>query len=80
MIIKTHDEPLPIRWEKNHIYDDKESLIEENEHESVLPGWLKERKELIFSQDCVEKGKALGSGQFGAVFKGKFIHGNAVYV
>ena len=74
-----------ITWENNHDYENKDSLIElieieKKDQESVLPEWLKERKEMIFSSECVEKGKELGSGQFGAVFKGKFIQGHAVYV
>ena len=76
---------MTINWEKNYDYENNESRIEligieKNDHESILPEWLKERKEMIFSSDCVEKGKELGSGQFGAVFKGKFIQGHAVYV
>ena len=76
---------LTINWEKNYDYENNESRIEligieKNDHESILPEWLKERKEMLFSSDCIEKGKELGSGQFGAVFKGKFIQGHAVYV
>ena len=71
-----------VTWENNSDYECDDGLIknEKNDQEPVLPDWLKERKEMIFSSDCVEKGKKLGSGQFGAVFKGKFIQGLAVYV
>lgn len=79
-------EKSTFNWQNNDNYDcvnnDGEiAIIEKKKHETCdLPIWLEDRKEMVFSQDCVVKGQLLGSGQFGAVFKGKFIHGKAVYV
>ena len=79
-IVETNSRSLEINWENNYDYERRNNITEENDPESFLPEWLKERKEMIISRDCVEKGKELGSGQFGEVFKGKFIQGSAVYV
>ena len=38
---------------------------------------LKLRKEMIFPKESIETMHQIGSGQFGAVFKGTFNHGNA---
>ena len=64
-------------WEKNSLYDSNQSIDSKDEY-SELPGWLKDRKEMIFSEDSITKGKQLGKGQFGAVFKGQLSQGNAV--
>ena len=45
-----------------------------------LPDWLQKRKEMIFPNTAVIKGQKLGKGQFGIVFKGVLVQGNAVYV
>ena len=45
--------------------------------DSRLPMWLKLRKEMIFPKESVETMQQIGSGQFGAVFKGTINHGNA---
>ena len=45
-----------------------------------LPDWLQKRKEMIFPNTAVIKGQKLGKGQFGIVFKGALVQGNAVYV
>ena len=36
-----------------------------------LPEWLRNRKEIIFPQNSIEKYQELGSGQYGSVYKGK---------
>ena len=64
-------------WKRNSLYDSNKSLDSLNEC-SGLPSWLKERKEMIFSRSLITKGKQLGKGQFGAVFKGRLNQGNAV--
>ena len=48
------------------------------EDASILPQWLLKRKEMIFSHMYIEQQEKLGSGQFGAVFKGRLRQGNAV--
>ena len=44
----------------------------------LLPQWLLDKKEMIYSKDCVEKHEKLGSGQYGLVFRGRLKQGNAV--
>ena len=60
----------------------REEAIEDNDFdkEYVLPDWLRKRKEMIFPETSVMKGQQLGKGQFGTVFKGALVQGNAVYV
>ena len=48
--------------------------------DSLLPDWLRERKEMIFPENTVVKGEQLGKGQFGVVLKGALVQGKAVYV
>ena len=48
--------------------------------ELLIPSWLKDRKEIIFSPRCIEKGEELGRGQYGYVYKGKLTLGKSVYV
>ena len=64
-------------WKLNSLYDSNKSLDSLNEC-SGLPSWLKERKEMMFSKSLITKGRQLGKGQFGAVFKGQLNQGNAV--
>ena len=46
----------------------------------VIPKWLQNRKDMIFSESVVLKGQHLGKGQFGYVLKGVLLQGNAKYV
>ena len=62
---------------KNDLYNSNESLLTLNES-SILPDWLNDRKEMVFPKGSVVKGKQLGEGQFGTVFKGNLQQGNAV--
>ena len=72
-----------MKWEENEFYTSKNSIIEGVEvndfigEDSTLPMWLKLRKEMIFPKESIEKMQQIGSGQFGAVFKGTFNPGNA---
>ena len=73
-------------WENNELFDSEDdNLIINNEgvndfgDDLVLPNWLINNKEIIVPNCCVEKGLQIGNGQFGAVFKGTFSHGNAMY-
>ena len=75
-----------ILWENNELFDSEDdNLIINNEgvndfrDDLVLPNWLINNKEIIVPNCCVEKGLQIGNGQFGAVFKGTFSHGNAMY-
>ena len=68
-------------WETNDLYyslRNKGNLT--GQEEDVLPVWLKNRKELIFPQNSIDKDKQLGSGQYGTVYKAKLMQGNAMYV
>ena len=66
-------------WEMNELYETDESDTEEtNEDTSLLPKWLRVKPDMIYQPWCVDKGQALGYGQYGTVFKGKLNQGNAV--
>ena len=72
-----------MKWEENKFYtceNSKNEGFEDNDFvgdDSTLPMWLKLRKEMIFPKESIEKMHQIGSGQFGAVFKGTFNPGNA---
>ena len=73
-------------WENNELFDSEDdNLITNSENvndfgdDLVLPNWLINNKEIIVPNCCVEKGPQIGNGQFGAVFKGTFSYGNAMY-
>ena len=83
---KNRDRISKILWENNELFDSEDdNLIINNEgvndfrDDLVLPNWLINNKEIIVPNCCVEKGLQIGNGQFGAVFKGTFSHGNAMY-
>ena len=63
----------PKNWETNDLYY---SLRVVNE-ECILPTWLKDKKEVIFPQQSLEKYQSLGAGQYGSVYKGKIMQGKA---
>ena len=63
--------------EKNSISDANKSINSLN-NASGMPDWIEDRSEMIFSRNLITKGKQLGQGQFGTVFKGKLNQGNAV--
>ena len=74
-------------WENNELFDSEDDNgIMDNEDvndfgdDIVLPNWLINNKEIIVPNSCIEKGLQIGNGQFGAVFKGTFSYGNAMYV
>ena len=67
-------------WGNNYFYHSDAIIDEKEKDEWILPEWLKARKEMIFPQSCVERFQEIGRGQFGAVFKGKLVQGQAVYV
>ena len=58
-------------------YDTDESDMEHDCQLDILPKWLSNRQEMIFSLDCIEKKEMLGHGQYGTVNKGIFHYGNA---
>ena len=64
-------------WQKNSLSDNNRISNSLNDA-SGMPDWLKDRSEMIFSSSLITKGKQLGQGQFGTVFKGKLNQGNAV--
>ena len=64
------------KWETNDLYY---SLRVVNE-ESILPTWLKDKKEVIFPQQAIERYQQLGNGQYGSVYKGMLTQGKAKYV
>ena len=55
--------------------DRNESFVIKDEF--VLPDWLMHRREMIFPETSVIKGKQLGRGQFGIVQKGELVQGYA---
>ena len=58
-------------------YENNQSLTK-SEGPTSLPNWLKDKREMVFLKKCIVKGKLLGKGQFGNVYKGKLHQGNAV--
>ena len=72
--IKSNDKPTD---EENRV-ETKVDLAEAED--SLLPDWLRERKEMIFPETAVVMGEQLGKGQFGVVLKGALVQGKAVYV
>ena len=66
-----------IAWKENELYESKQSLAK-SEAPSCWPEWLKDKKEMVFLKNSIVKGKLLGKGQFGNVYKGKLHQGNAV--
>ena len=66
-----------IAWKENELYESKQSLAK-SEAPSIWPDWLKDKKEMVFLKNSIVKGKLLGKGQFGNVYKGKLHQGNAV--
>ena len=84
-----------VLWEDNKFYEsdnstasieDENKFTYKTETESpvdgrpMVPDWLKNRKEMVYPQNCIERCRQLGSGQFGTVFMGKLVQGTAVYV
>ena len=66
-----------IVWEDNCLYESSEEDISTD---PILPQWLREKPEMIFKQDVIEKTHELGTGQYGSVLKGNLMQGNELYV
>ena len=79
-LVKTDEINSISNWEKNYFYHSDATIDEKDKNELIMPGWLQARKEMIFPQSCVERSQEIGRGQFGAVFKGILVQGQAVYV
>ena len=69
---------LEIYPEDNSLWSKAENPYEIDDKESLLPDWLKERKEMIFPNESIEKYQEIGRGQFGTVLKAKLAQGQAV--
>ena len=69
---------LEIYPEDNSLWSKAENAFEMDDKESLLPDWLKERKEMIFPNESIEKYREIGRGQFGTVLKAKLAQGQAV--
>ena len=69
---------LEIDPEDNSLWSKAENAFEIDDKESLLPDWLKERKEMIFPNESIEKYQEIGRGQFGTVLKAKLAQGQAV--
>ena len=71
-----------IRFEDKMLYSNVEGNMADfssTAEDWMLPNWLQEKKAMIFPRKSILKGELLGRGNFGSVFKGKLIQGNAVY-
>ena len=60
------------------LWSKDENAFEIDDKDSLLPDWLKERKEMIFPNESIEKYQEIGRGQFGTVLKAKLAQGQAV--
>ena len=69
---------LEIYPEDHSLWSKSENAFEIDDKDSLLPDWLKERKEMIFPIESIEKYQEIGRGQFGTVFKAKLAQGQAV--
>ena len=77
---KSRYDSTRIIWERNELYHttDESDTEETKNDDSIVPQWLTAKPEMIYQPGCIEKGPALGHGQYGTVYKGKLIQGNAV--
>ena len=73
----SHNPLTSIAWKENELYESKQSLAK-SEAPSSWPDWLKDKREMVFLKNSIVKGKLLGKGQFGNVYKGKLHQGYAV--
>ena len=69
---------MEINPEDISLWSKAENAFEIDDKESLLPDWLKERKEMIFPNESIEKYQEIGRGQFGTVLKAKLVQGQAV--
>ena len=44
----------------------------------ALPQWIKDKEYMIYPPKSVKKKTIIGAGQFGTIFKGAYLHGNAM--
>ena len=44
----------------------------------ILPQWILDHADMIFSSNSIKRIAIIGSGQFGTVYKGMYSQGNAV--
>ena len=59
-------------WNTNKSEEDYENKISE------IPSWLKNKQNMIFHPNCIKRDTLLGTGNYGRVYKGKLVQGNAV--
>ena len=74
--------PNGVIWGDNTLPTDVEDNMKNSscyDEHWILPNWLQQKTEMIFPKESIVKGECIGRGQFGSVFKGKLIQGNAVY-
>ena len=69
---------MEINPEDISLWSKAENAFEVDDKESLLPDWLRERKEMIFPNESIEKYQEIGRGQFGTVLKAKLVQGQAV--
>ena len=72
------DTELELYPEDISLWSKDENAFEIDDKDSLLPDWLKERKEMIFPNESIEKYQEIGRGQFGTVLKAKLAQGQAV--
>ena len=58
--------------------DTHESDIEYDGQVDILPKWLSNRQDMVFSPECIDMKEMIGHGQYGTVHKGVFHYGNAM--
>ena len=61
--------------ERGNVANDEENSSLSTTH---LPSWLKDRREIVFATEHIEKKEELGNGQYGVVYKGIYSQGNAL--
>ena len=74
---QTLDQHPYMKWESNSLYSSHSSEAD-CEEKDIYPEWLRKRKEMLFNSCNLERGQKLGCGNYGSVYKGKLLQGNAV--
>ena len=59
-------------------YENQQIGTDEDDILRCLPNWV--RPDMIFSDSSIERTNVLGDGNYGTIYKGRYRHGNSVYI
>ena len=71
------------RGRRKHVSEKTELNTKTSEEDyeeeiTMIPSWLKNKENMIFHPNCIKRDTLLGTGNYGSVYKGKLLQGNAV--